>query len=106
MWLVVFFDPNNSGENIKSEYIQVAKEVSGKVHCGKSFSMDLAKQWGVTSFPTIMYFQKGQKSDSNPDGYYEGDITAKDIVTWALQKYNGEAIGEYIYHTRTIINPS
>jgi hypothetical protein len=60
-------------------------ELIGKVHMGKVFSKDLARQSGVKYFPTIMYFPAGDKSDPNRFENYEGDITANDIVTWALQ---------------------
>ena len=95
MWLVTFMDPKNPGETIESEYIQAAKKSYGKVNCGKSFSMDLARQWGVKYFPTIMYFPTGDKSVQNENENYEGDNKANDIVTWALEKYNGEPMGKY-----------
>ena len=60
-------------------------ELSGKVHMGKVFSKDLARQSGVKYFPTIIYFPAGDKSEQNSFESYEGDITANDIVTWALQ---------------------
>ena len=95
MWVVAFIDPKNQDETIESEYIQAAKKLRGKVNCGKSFSMDLARQWGVKYFPTIMYFPIGDKSVQNQNENYEGDIKANDIVTWALEKYNGEPVGKY-----------
>ena len=95
MWLVAFIDPKNNGKTIESEYIQVAKKLNGKVNCGKSFSTDLARQWGVKYFPTIMYFPTGDKSIQNENENYEGDIKANDIVTWALEIYNGEPFGKY-----------
>ena len=95
MWLVAFIDPKNHDETIESEYIQAAKKLRGKVNCGKSSSMDLARQWGVKYFPTIMYFPIGDKSVQNENENYEGDIKANDIVTWALEKYNGEPVGKY-----------
>ena len=60
-------------------------ELSGKVHMGKVFSKELARERGVKYFPTIMYFPAGDKSEQNSFENYEGDITANDIVTWALQ---------------------
>ena len=99
MWLVAFIDSKNPGETIESEYIQAAKQLSGKVNCGKSYSMDLARQWGVKYFPTIMYFPTGDKSAQNQNENYEGDIKANDIVTWALEKYTGEPVGKYYFFT-------
>ena len=96
MWLVVFIaGQKNSGETMESEFIQAAKKLSGKVNCGKSFSMDLARQWGVNYFPTIMYFPTGDKSVQNQNENYVGNIKANDIVTWALAKYNGEPVSKY-----------
>ena len=95
MWLVLFVDATNSGESFKSEWAQAAEELRGKVNMGIANSKDLAIQCGVKSFPTIMYFTKGHKSDLNGNGNYEGDITANGIVTWALKIYNGKPIGKY-----------
>ena len=95
MWLVAFFGPTNSSEiNIKPEWDQAATKLNGKVKMGKSFSNVLAKQRGVTSFPTIMYFPAGDKSDSNSFENYVGDIIADNIVTWALKKHNEKHIGK------------
>ena len=93
MWLVVFVDPTQSGKSIKSEWDQAAMELSGKVNMGKVFSKKLARLCGVKSFPTIMYFPA---SDPNSSENYEGEITANDIVTWALKKHNGEPIGKLV----------
>ena len=95
MWLVLFVSASNSYESIKSEWEQADKELSGKVNMGIANSKDLAIQCGVKSFPTIMYFTKGHKSDPNGNGNYEGDITVNGIVTWALKIYNGKPIGKY-----------
>ena len=91
MWLVVFVDSTNSLSHhisIKSEWDRVAVELSGKVNMGKVYSRDLALQYGVKSFPTIMYFPLGDKSDRSNYEIYEGDITANGIVTWALKTLN------------------
>ena len=105
MWLVLFVDATNSGESFKSEWAQANKELSGKVNLGIANSKDLAIKCGVKSFPTIMYFTKGHKSDSNGNGNYEGDITANGIVTWALKIYNGKTIGKYRYlHFGLLVN--
>ena len=77
--------PIISDGNIKPEWDRAAMELSGKVHMGKVFSKDLARQSGVKYFPTIMYFPAGDKSEQNSFENYEGDITANDIVSWALQ---------------------
>ena len=95
MWLVLFVSAKHSGESTKSEWEEASRELSGKVKMGKVFSRDLASQCGVKSFPTIIYFQAGHKSDPKRNENYEGDINANDIVTWALEKYNGEPMGEY-----------
>ena len=87
MWLVVFVDSTNSLSHhisIKSEWDQAARELRGKVNMGKVYSKDLALQWGVKSFPTIMYFPPGDKSDRSNHEIYEGDITTGGIVTWVL----------------------
>ena len=68
-------------------------ELSGKVNMGKVFSKKLARLCGVKSFPTIMYFPA---SDPNSTENYEGEITANDIVTWALKKHNEEPIGKLV----------
>ena len=96
MWLVVFIDPTQSGKSIKSEWDQAAMILSGKVNLGKVFSKKLAKLCGVKYFPTIMYFPAGDKSDPSSTENYEGEITANDIVTWALKKHNGEPIGKLV----------
>ena len=93
MWLVVFIDPTQSGKSIKSEWDKAAMELSGKVNLGKVFSKKLARLCGVKSFPTIMYFPAG---NPNSTENYEGEITANDIVTWALKKHNGEPIGKLV----------
>ena len=95
MWLVLFVSTTNSYESIQSEWEQADKELKGKVNMGKVFSKDLAAQCGVKSFPTIIYFKAGHKSDPKHNENYEGDINANDIVTWALEKYNREPIGKY-----------
>ena len=77
--------PIISDGNIKPEWDRAAMELSGKVHMGKVFSKDLARQSGVKYFPTIMYFPAGDKSEQNSFENYEGDITANNIVKWALQ---------------------
>ena len=77
--------PIISDGNIKPEWDRAAMELSGKVHMGKVFSKDLARQSGVKYFPTIIYFPAGDKSEQNSFENYEGDITTNDIVTWALQ---------------------
>ena len=93
MWLVAF-DSQSSRKNIKPEWDRAARELSGKVNLGKTFSEVLAGQYGVKSFPKIMYFP-ADKSDPNSFEKYEGDITANDIVTWALKKHDGEPTGKY-----------
>ena len=95
MWLILFVSVTNSYESIQFEWEQADKELSGKVNMGKVFSKDLAAQCGVKSFPTIIYFKAGHKSDPKNNENYEGDINANDIVTWALEKYNGEPMGKY-----------
>ena len=94
MWLVLFVSAQNSGESIKSEWEQAARELSGKVKMGKVFSKDLALQFGLKSFPTFMYFPEGDKSDQNGNINFRGDIKSKSIVSWALSKYNGEPLEE------------
>ena len=94
MWLVAFFGPTNSSENIKPEWDRAATKLNGKVKMGKSFSSVLAEERGVTSFPTITYFPAGDKSDSNSFENYAGVIKADDIVTWALKKLNVKPIGK------------
>ena len=91
MWLVVFVDSTNSLSHhisIKSEWDQAAKELRGKVNMGKVYSKDLALQFDVKSFPTIMYFPQGDKSDRSSYEIYEGEVTANGIVTWALKRLN------------------
>ena len=94
MWLVLFISAQNTGESIKSEWEQAARELSGKVKMGNVFSKELALQFGLKSFPTFMYFPKGDKSDQNGNVNYQGEIKAKYIVSWALSKYNGEPLEE------------
>ena len=89
MWLVLFVSATNSGESIKSECEEAARELSGKVKMGKVSSKDLALKFGLKSFPTFMYFPKG---DKGPKWQYQGDIKAKYIVSWTLSKYNGEPL--------------
>ena len=103
MWLVLFVSATNSYESIKPEWEQAEMELSGKFNMGKVFSKDLALQCGVKSFPTIMYFPKGHKSDAYGNGNYEGDITANGIVTWALKFYNGKTkVNCMIYCDKTL----
>ena len=61
---------------------------------GKVFSNSLALQFGLKSFPTFMYFPRGDKSDQDGNINYQGDIKANSIVSWALSKYNGEPLEE------------
>ena len=100
MWLVAFVDPKSG---IKSKWNKAALELKGKVKMGKVqnkvISENLLKLYGVASFPTILYFPEGDKSDPNTFEKYEGAITAKDIVSWALnrdsKKHKGEPTGKY-----------
>ena len=94
-WLVAF-DSQSSPKDIKPELDQAAKELSGKVNLGKTFSEVLAGQYVVKSFPKIVYFPD-DKSDPKSFEKYEGDINANDIVTWALKKHNGKPTGKYKY---------
>ena len=94
MWLVLFVSAKHSGESTKSEWEEASRELSGKVKMGKVFSKDLAIQFGLKSFPTIMYFPSGDKSDPGSNENYEGDITANGIVKWALQRLKKEPIGK------------
>ena len=96
MWLVLFVSATNSGESIKSECEEAARELSGKAKMGKVFSKDLALQFGLKNFPTFMYFPKGDKSDKDGNINFQGDIKANSIVSWALSKYNGEPLVEPI----------
>ena len=92
VWLVLFLSAKNTDESIKSEWEEASRELSGKVKLGKVFSKDLALQFGLKFFPTIMYFSSGDKSDQYEN--YKGDITANGIVTWALKKLNRETFGK------------
>ena len=94
MWLVLFVSAKHTGESTKSEWEEAARELSGKFKMGKVFSKDLAIQFGLKSFPTIMYFPSGDKSDPSSNENYKGDITANGIVTWALRRLNKEIIGK------------
>ena len=94
MWLILFLSAKNSGESIKSEWEEAARELSGKVKMGKVFSKDLAIQFGLKYFPTIMYFPSGDKSDPSSNENYKGDITADGIVTWTLTRRNREPTGK------------
>ena len=71
----------------------------------KVISESLPRLYDVTSFPTILCFPAGDKSDPNIFLKYEGlgrlggyidfsDITANDIVSWALEKLNEKSIGK------------
>ena len=100
MWLVAFVpfvDPNCG---IKSKWNQVAVELKGKVKMGqvqsKVISESLPRLYDVTSFPTVLCFPAGDKSDPNTFEKYEGVITANNIVSWALEKLNGKSIGKSV----------
>ena len=96
-WLVAFVDPNS---NIKSELDQAAVKLNGKVEMGKVLekvdSENVTKLYNVTTFPTILYFPSGDKSDKKNYEKYNGGITANEIVTWALKKHKEEPTGKYI----------
>lgn len=47
-------------------------------------SQDLAKKYGVTGYPTIKYFPKGESVDKASD--YDGGRTADTIVSWVNNK--------------------
>ena len=95
-WLVAFVDPNS---NIKSEWDQAAVKLNGKVEMGKVLdkvdSENVTKLYNVTTFPTILYFPSGDKSDKKKYEKYKGGITANEIVTWALKKHKEELTGKY-----------
>ena len=93
-WLVLFVSAKHTGESTKSEWEEASRELSGKFKMGKIFSKYLAKQFGLKSFPTIMYFPSGDKSDPSSNENYKGDITANGIVKWALQRLKKEPIGK------------
>ena len=72
-----------------------------------SATENLPKLYDVTSFPTILCFPAGDNSDPNIFLKYKGegvgrlgglfhfrDITANDIVSWALEKLNEKSIGK------------
>ena len=67
----------------------------GKV-LDKVDSENVTKLYNVTSFPTILYFPSGDKSDKKNYEKYKGGITANEIVTWALKKHKEEPTGKYI----------
>ena len=96
MWLVAFVDTMTG---IKSEWDKAAVELNGKVKMGKVqskvISENLPKLYSVVSFPTILYFPEGDKSDPSTFEKYEGGITANEIVTWALKKHKEEPTGKY-----------
>ena len=73
--------------------------LKGKVRMGqvqsKVISESLPRLYDVTSFPTILCFPAGDKSDPNTFEKYEGVITTNDIVSYALEKLNGKLIGKY-----------
>ena len=99
MWLVAFVKYQwNSG--IKSKWNQAAVELKGKVRMGqvqsKFLSESLPKLYDVKSFPTILCFPAGDKSDPNTFEKYEGAITANYLVSWALEKLNGKSIGKSV----------
>ena len=60
----------------------------------KVISESLPRLYDVTSFPTILCFPAGDKSDPNTYEKYEGVITTNDIVSYALEKLNGKLIGK------------
>ena len=91
MWLVAFIDPKKSGSDIKPIWDKASMKLMNKVNLGKVFSKNLARECGVTSFPTIMLFPAGDKSNRNSFENYNGEFTTNSIVSWALEKYNGNS---------------
>ena len=85
-----------------SNFEQILEKLwlKGKVRMGqvqsKAISESLPRLYDVTSFPTILCFPAGDKSDPNTFEKYEGVITTNDIVSYALEKLNGKLIGKYI----------
>ena len=109
------YDPNLfgvvPGQDFKSKWRKVAVELKGKVRMGEvwshSLTENLPRLYDVTKFPTILCFPAGDKSDPNIFLKYEGlgrlggyidfsDITANDIVSWALEKLNEKSIGKSV----------
>ena len=91
MWLVAFIDPQKPGIDIKPIWDKASIKLMNKVNLGKVFSKNLARECGVTNFPTIMLFPAGDKSNQNSFENYNGEFTTNSIVSWALEKYNGNS---------------
>jgi len=130
MWLVAFLDPdcNSCGH----QWNKVNEMLPRSVNVGYVLSKDLARRYGVDTFPTIVKFPEGEK---NSFDIFSGSlIQTNDIIQWALpdsaghqtsqgfcglfsnersftiqstnfpEKFGGEALGYYYLHSDFTVN--
>jgi len=102
MWLIAFIDPNLDGIDIKPIWDRASMKLMNKVNLGKVFSKNLARKYGVKRYPTIKYFPAGDKSNEKNVEDYDGEISTKSIVSWALKKYNGDSDNEWLPNDRKL----
>ncbi|CAL1543731.1 unnamed protein product [Lymnaea stagnalis] len=88
MWLVEFYAPwCGHCKNLAPHWASAASELKGKVKLGAldaTVHTVIANRYGIRGFPTIKFFQAGDKDEEGVD--YDGGRTSSDIVSWALDK--------------------
>ena len=76
-------------KNLAPEWARAATELKGKVKLGAldaTVHQSAAQRFGVRGYPTIKFFGKHSRTESDAADY-DGGRTSGDIVQWALNKY-------------------
>jgi len=71
---------------LEPEWNQAAADLKGKVKFAKvdaTEEKNIAQQFGVSGYPTIKYFDYGDKSSSRDAKDYSGQRTASDLKAFA-----------------------
>ncbi|GIX66927.1 protein disulfide-isomerase A6 homolog [Caerostris extrusa] len=90
MWLVEFYAPwCGHCQRLAPEWAEAATELKGKVKLGALDATQhtiMSNKYNVSErgFPTIKFFPRGNKDGGAEE--YEGGRTAREIVSWALEK--------------------
>ncbi|GIX82821.1 protein disulfide-isomerase A6 homolog [Caerostris darwini] len=88
MWLVEFYAPwCGHCQRLAPEWAEAATELKGKVKLGALDATQhtiMSNKYNVRGFPTIKFFPRGNKDGGAEE--YEGGRTAREIVSWALEK--------------------
>lgn len=89
LWLVEFFAPwCGHCKELEPHWKRAAKELAGKVKLGAYNAdkyKDKASKYEIRGFPTIRYFGRGKKANSEE---YIGGRTSLEIIKWGLERHS------------------